>query len=78
MRLGGGMEELTARVVRSYKYTDTLRERVLVVKKLLTCGQVKVNPRLVVSRETTKKAERLPPDRFFRLSPSRLEKFNYG
>ena len=38
MRLGGGMEELTARVVRSYKYTDTLRERVLVVKKLLTCG----------------------------------------
>lgn len=31
MRLGGGMEELTARVVRSYKYTDTLREWELVV-----------------------------------------------
>ena len=38
MRLGGGMEELTARVVRSYKCTDTLREWELVVKELLTCG----------------------------------------
>lgn len=48
MRLGGGMEELTARVVRSYKCTDTLREWVLVEVKLLTCGSVKVNPRLAV------------------------------
>ena len=44
MRLGGGMEELTARVVRSYKCTDTLRDWVLVGIKLLTYGWVKVNP----------------------------------
>ena len=34
MRLGGGMEELTACVVRTCKWTDTLREWVLVLNFL--------------------------------------------